>query len=129
MSEVMMQDSSKNETAVTEFSENDIFFECPRCGKSMGIDRRGAGKMVTCPDCDLRFRVPLPENATELIPPESAERMNAEEDEPGPGDEWAPCSISAEGLEKIFEEIASIQGSLDRLVDVLENRVIRNRSA
>jgi transcription elongation factor Elf1 len=123
----MMQDPSENETAVTEFSANDIFFECPRCGKSMGIDRRGAGKMVTCPDCDLRFRVPLLDQATEDIPPETAERMDAEEAEPEAGDEWAPCSISAEGLERIFEEIASIQGALDRLVDVLENRVIRNR--
>ena len=125
-----MQDSSENETVTTNFSQSDIFFGCPRCGKSMGIDQRGAGKMVTCPDCDLRFRVPSPENATEVIPPDSAHRMDAdeaEEAENGPGDEWAPCSISAEGLEKIFEEIASIQGALDRLVDVLENRVKRNR--
>ena len=44
-----------------EFQEGDIIFECPECGKSLAIDPRGAGLMITCPDCDARIQVPFPE--------------------------------------------------------------------
>jgi len=41
-----------------EIAETDIIFECPHCAKSMAIDRRGAGLMISCPDCGTRIRVP-----------------------------------------------------------------------
>ncbi len=45
----------------TEIAESDIIFECPQCAKSMAIDRRGAGLMISCPDCGTRVRVPAPD--------------------------------------------------------------------
>ena len=44
-----------------EFQEGDIIFDCPECGKSLAIDPRGAGLMITCPDCESRIQVPFPE--------------------------------------------------------------------
>ncbi len=42
-----------------EIAETDIIFECPHCAKSMAIDRRGAGLMISCPDCGKRIQVPV----------------------------------------------------------------------
>lgn len=36
----------------------DIIFECPHCTKSMAIDERGVGLVVTCPDCGRGVQVP-----------------------------------------------------------------------
>ncbi|MDD2237720.1 MAG: hypothetical protein PHP44_10325 [Kiritimatiellae bacterium] len=44
-----------------EFQEGDIIFDCPECGKSLAIDPRGIGLMITCPDCESRIQVPFPE--------------------------------------------------------------------
>jgi uncharacterized Zn finger protein (UPF0148 family) len=38
--------------------ERDILFDCKFCGKSLVIDRRGAGLMVRCPDCNNELEVP-----------------------------------------------------------------------
>lgn len=39
----------------------DILFECRECGKSLAIDRRGAGLNIHCPHCDSELEVPIPE--------------------------------------------------------------------
>ncbi|MCA1810121.1 MAG: hypothetical protein ABR497_11850 [Kiritimatiellia bacterium] len=38
----------------------DIYFNC-RCGKSLAVDERNAGRTVTCVDCTSPVRVPTPE--------------------------------------------------------------------
>ncbi|MBU0676751.1 MAG: hypothetical protein KJ626_01425 [Verrucomicrobia bacterium] len=48
--------------APIEFADSDIFFECPSCAKGLAIDRRGAGLMITCPDCGTRMQVPVPDD-------------------------------------------------------------------
>jgi len=59
---------------VIEISEEDIVFECPRCGKSMAIDRRGAGLTIACPDCQAYVRVPwAPGEAPSSVEEESDE--------------------------------------------------------
>ena len=45
-------------TDSTEFTDDDIIFECPFCGKSMAIDKRGMGLTITCPKCNGLVRVP-----------------------------------------------------------------------
>ena len=42
----------------TRASTNDIVFDCPHCGKSLAIDTRGAGLMISCPECQLDVQVP-----------------------------------------------------------------------
>ena len=41
-----------------EFHEDDIFFECPHCGKSMAIERHGMGLTIQCPSCGGLVKVP-----------------------------------------------------------------------
>jgi len=50
--------SSKIEADENAFNEDDIFFDCPHCGKSMAIDKRGMGMTVQCPDCGGLVKVP-----------------------------------------------------------------------
>lgn len=44
-----------------EVRASDIVFDCPFCQKSLAIDCRGAGLTITCPDCDNKIQVPIPE--------------------------------------------------------------------
>lgn len=49
---------TENPHDVIGAAETDIIFECPHCGKSMAIDERGVGLVVTCPDCKRGVQVP-----------------------------------------------------------------------
>lgn len=50
-------------TDSAEFTDDDIIFECPFCGKSMAIDKRGMGLTITCPKCEGLVRVPTDSEA------------------------------------------------------------------
>ena len=52
---------AKESSDPNEIRDSDIVFECPHCGKSLAIDCRGAGLSITCPDCQNRIQVPIPE--------------------------------------------------------------------
>lgn len=52
----------------TQFTDNDIIFECPFCSKSMAIDKRGMGLTINCPQCDGLVRVPTVSESTEATP-------------------------------------------------------------
>jgi predicted nucleic acid-binding Zn-ribbon protein len=41
-----------------EIKDTDIVFDCPHCGKSLAIDRRGAGMAIPCSDCGRLVQVP-----------------------------------------------------------------------
>ena len=62
--------------SVPDIRETDIVFDCPYCGKSLAIDCRGAGLMITCPDCSNRVQVPIPEgmDVTDLDASQEDER-------------------------------------------------------
>ena len=125
------------------FTERDILFECPRCGKSLGIDERGAGLIVRCPDCGLRMQVPVPATEGE---PEVREGAAAETAAPADLARPGGAGVSVERLnyderevherkrrlekmridylarfERISEEIALIQAGLDRMVNILQD--------
>lgn len=53
---------SKENTDPSEIRDSDIVFNCPFCEKSLAIDCRGAGLTVSCPDCNNKVQVPIPEN-------------------------------------------------------------------
>ena len=44
-----------------EIPPTDITFECPHCGKSLSIDPRGAGLVISCTSCGQPVTVPIPE--------------------------------------------------------------------
>ncbi len=133
-----------DETALPPgFSEQDIIFECPRCGKSLGIDERGAGLIVRCPDCGLRMQVPVPETENEPhVRADKAVESFAPADLARPGASDAAVervSYSDDDVhdrrrrlekmrldylarfEKIREEVALIQAGLDRMVGILQD--------
>ncbi len=122
------------------FTEHDILFECPKCGKSLGIDERGAGLIVTCPDCGQRMQVPTREEQA-ISPPGSDTEMLS-----GDSSEEAVLKAKVERLqvtmeevldrkryleklridhalrfERIREEMATIQAALDRMTDILQD--------
>lgn len=55
-------------TAESTFTDDDIIFECPFCGKSMAIDKRGMGLTINCPECDGLVRVPTVSEPTGKSP-------------------------------------------------------------
>ncbi len=58
----MPDDIIANVAGAGEIKADDILFECGKCGKSLVIDRRGAGLTIHCPDCDAELQVPIPED-------------------------------------------------------------------
>jgi len=57
-----------NETSIetqsadeAEIRDTDIVFDCPKCGKSLVIDYRGAGLQIACSQCGEQVLVPIPE--------------------------------------------------------------------
>ena len=132
----------ENSDAAETLNPHDIVFECPICGKSMAIDPRGAGLLVTCPECSSEVQVP--------DAPQGAEPT----EEGGEGSEQIRMllnslsksqskvqtfteSLSATNrrrsylekmradhlarFEKIAEELALIQNAIDRVVTLIEN--------
>lgn len=43
-------------------TEDDIVFDCPSCGRELAINFQGAGLKVSCPHCNERVDVPIPED-------------------------------------------------------------------
>ncbi len=100
--------AEENQTA--EGSAADIVFDCPHCGKSLEIDARGAGMMITCPDCNNEVQVPVLEGGV------------VEEESPPPA--LTPEEAQAE-IERLGGAVAAAQKKIERLVESLEE--VRNR--
>ena len=62
MAEAEEMEIPENQSAEgVEIRDTDIVFDCPRCGKSLVIDYRGAGLEITCSQCGARVLVPIPD--------------------------------------------------------------------
>lgn len=139
----------------TGFNDRDILFDCPNCGKNLGIDARGAGLVVKCPDCGTKMQVPAaapeatgeadktaveaevqPGNMTAADYTEIAKHASREEilqekvhrlqltmeEVLDRKRELEKLRIDyALRFERIREEMATIQGSLDRMTDILQD--------
>lgn len=122
------------------FSDDDIVFECPHCGKSLAIDKRGMGLTISCPDCANSIRVPtisdtLSEGA-DLIEMPSEELASALQDSreqvANLTHRLNELGARRESLEKIYNaqdsrmeqlrrEFGNIQSALDRVAQVLSD--------
>lgn len=102
--------------------EVDILFDCPNCGKSLEIDARGAGYIVTCPDCSREVEVPPWEEL------QSASGMNSGLDETLAGLQARLAklekAVTADDqlLRRIGEEVQLIQSALDRINEIINAR-------
>jgi uncharacterized Zn finger protein (UPF0148 family) len=131
-----------------EIAETDILFDCPKCGKSLVIQEQGAGLVVTCPDCDERMQVPVPERIQQELegsPGQTtlADYTAAEESAPAETEvlrarvERLEVTMEevqqrkrllekmridhAMRFERFREEMALIQAALDRMTDLLQD--------
>lgn len=115
-----MNEQQVKSAGATNVQPGDIVFECPKCGKSLAIDPRGAGLLVICTDCQTQVLVPGAAEETRLLADSEA------------GAEEQPVDLAArihqlernqamdqEKLRKISAEIGLIQAALDRMVDLL----------
>jgi len=117
----------------------DVVFECPQCGKSLVIDARGAGLVVTCPGCAIKMQVPVPEadgpGNTSLADythspaaaraggaGDAAQRMEVRPEDLQARREYLETyqQESRRRTERLREEMAAIQSALDRMVDILQ---------
>ncbi len=95
--------------------DRDIIFDCPHCGRSLGISERGAGLMVTCPDCQRDVQVPGMPLAARVADSEEVEEVAAE----------VLAADPHMRVEALTEALASSQAKVQRLVESLEE--IRER--
>lgn len=118
-----MQEQQVKSAGGTDVQPTDIVFECPQCGKSLAIDPRGAGFVITCPDCKTEVQVPPPvgEPGEELSEADSggdeegvdlAERVRLLE---------RFHAIDQERLQQISAELGLIQAAIDRVVTLLDD--------
>lgn len=139
-----------NENAEVEggsIDRTDVVFECPVCGKSLAIDRRGAGLLIVCPDCREQIQVPIPPDDGSPTPSsiavpqgESGEQLRmlleslhkSQSRVQEVNDNFQETHQRRQRLEKMrsdhlnrFEKIASelalIQNAFDRIVTLIEN--------
>ena len=117
-----------SDTVGSRFNAGDVFFECPRCSKSMAIAKEGIGMVVNCPQCYLAVVVPAPGGEVEYADADDVEE-NFDVDSIEQSDEVAvldPQSqqagyvLNKEKRDLLFDEMAALQGALDRIVALLE---------
>ena len=129
----------------------DIIFDCPHCGKSLAIDERGAGLVITCPDCNQQVQVPVPAEDDEaddvVVKTESdpqaqikslsealtkyqtkVERLVASLEEVRARRTYLEKlrTDNMTRFEQVSGEVALIQASLDRLVTILQEATEEN---
>jgi DNA-directed RNA polymerase subunit RPC12/RpoP len=108
------------EQDAVEIGPQDIVFNCPRCGKSLTIDQRGAGLMVPCPDCGSQVMVPGNDEAggEELTSEEATESLALMVEKIH--DLERKHALDQVRLEKVSEQLALIQAAVDRIVDIIQ---------
>jgi DNA-directed RNA polymerase subunit RPC12/RpoP len=94
-----------------ELNENDIIFNCPHCGKSLAIDKQGAGLMIACTDCGERIRVPVPEGVEDQS-----------------GNEEPEQTFQQEPLEETADDIPADEDPRDHRIAELEAALMASQS-
>lgn len=109
-------------TGPADAGNENILFECPNCGKSLEIDARGAGYLVTCPDCQHQIQVPgwneLMEAADETAAIEETLRQLQEKIARIEQQQHADDHC----FKRIGDEVVLIQAALDRITEIVETR-------
>jgi hypothetical protein len=89
-----------------------IAFDCPKCKAGLEFADSAAGRVVRCPDCKVRLR--LPGELVEVDPPRRKKRRRPTEeipDEPTETPEWiAPAVILGVGLTLTVGSLALAHG-------------------
>lgn len=119
-----MSDDAKTTTPAAG-AAGDIIFDCPHCNKSLAIDPRGAGLVITCPDCSQPVQVPgLPLEEREGV---RAGEVDDEEDESVPVDMPAASGDLQKRVGDLEEALEASHAKVARLVESLEEVRERRR--
>ena len=113
-----MQEQQVRSAGGGDLQPDDIVFECPTCGKSLAIDPRGVGLVISCADCQTQVQVPELEGSdlsgeeTQITeaPVDLAEQVRLLE---------RFHAIDQERLQQISAEVGLIQSALDRVVALI----------
>ena len=106
---------SENPLVKEEVVVDEIFFNCPKCGKSLSIDARGEGYVVACPDCRTEVQVPTADVAAQVTSStlgELRERLELVE---------KMRALDKARFAKIADDMAMVQAALDRVVSLLQD--------
>lgn len=93
----------------SEFTDDDIIFECPFCAKSMAIDKRGMGLTINCPQCNGLVRVPTVSESTESGDAPHAVNMPVE----GLADALDESRDEIESLRRKIEELEALRSKFE----------------
>lgn len=56
-----------------------IRFQCPQCARKLKVGDEASGKIVDCPGCGMRLKVPMPALEAELVEPEVDQNLIVED--------------------------------------------------
>lgn len=115
-------------------SQPDIVFDCPHCGKSLVIDRRGAGMRIRCPECNGTVAVPQPDyqgmSALELRLHELEDALQDRKRELSElSEELNYVSQRRAHLERLRARSLKCFDRIDRELSAMEQAIQRMRSA
>ncbi len=89
---------------------DDIVFECQFCGKSLVIDKQGAGLALRCPDCGGDISVPIPEG----VDLSDIDQLDA-------------VRVEVQSAESVPESPSARRGGVDQMITELEELRFRRR--
>ncbi len=96
------------EASGAEIRDTDIVFDCPRCGKSLVIDYRGAGLQIECSTCGSEVLVPIPDG------------MELADLDLDPGEILKQLFATRRNFQKAEVEIKTLKFRLKRIQEALD---------
>jgi septal ring factor EnvC (AmiA/AmiB activator) len=106
-------------TEKSEFTDDDIIFECPFCSKSMAIDKRGMGLTINCPQCSGMVRVPTISESTETGGQPFSVNMPVE----GLADALDESRYEIEALRSKIQELETLRSKFEQQSTEQENKL------
>jgi len=112
--------SERGPDTVSGLNSADILFDCPVCGKSLEIDARGAGYLITCPDCKHEVEVPVMDSPEDGDAEESdlVSRLESRIESL-----QRAAAFDDQSLRRIGDEMQLIQAALDRINEIIQSRI------
>lgn len=100
-------DIHATEAGDAEIRDTDIVFDCPKCGKSLVIDYRGAGLLINCSSCGGEVLVPIPDG------------MEAADLDLDPGEILKQLFATRRNFQKAEMQIMSLKNCLKQMQEAL----------
>ena len=107
-------DIHATEAGDAEIRDTDIVFDCPKCGKSLVIDYRGAGLLINCSSCGGEVLVPIPDGMEaadlDLDPGEILKQLFATRRN------FQKAEMRIQSLEKLLAQLQEALGAMQNVI-------------